>query len=91
MLLNIVQPIQVVTWCCTEREFASYNFLNISFNNSDAALIQTNIKQFQSIVNAQRLHEMDHSLQKEHPQLLARNQVLIKFLNSLVFWAVVSN
>ena len=36
----------------------------------------------------QRLHETDDLLQKEHRHLLARNQVLITFLNCMVFWAV---
>ena len=44
--------------------------------------MQTNIMQLQ------RLHETNHVLQKEHAHLLERNQVLIEFLNCLVFWTV---
>ena len=43
--------------------------VNVSFYNSDATLIHTNI--------IQRLHETDS--QKEHPHLFAMNQVLSNF------------
>ena len=40
------------------------------------------MKQFQG------LHKTVHSLQNEHAHLFSRNQVLIKFLKCLVFYAV---
>ena len=55
---------------------------NFSFYNSEYTLIKTKIKRFQV------LHKTVHLLQNEHAHLLSRNQVLIKFLNCLVFCAV---
>ena len=55
---------------------------NVSFYNIEYTLIKTNMKQFQG------LHKTVHSLQNEYAHLFSRNQVLIEFLNCLVFCAV---
>ena len=55
---------------------------NVSFYNSGCSLIQTNIKQFQG------LHKALHLMHEEHVHLFSWNQILIRFLNCLAFWAV---
>ena len=59
-----------------------YVLLNVSFYNSGYSLIQTNIKQFHG------LQEAVHLMHREHVHLFSWNQVLIRFLNCLAFWAV---
>ena len=55
---------------------------NVSSYDSGRSLIQTNIKEIQGLYIAL------HLLHKEHMHLFSWNQVLIKFLNCLAFWAV---
>ena len=52
------------------------------FNNSGCSLIQTNMTQFHG------LHEAVYMLHKEYVHLFSWNQVLIRYLNCSVFWAV---
>ena len=65
-----------------EGLFVLYRLFNVSFYNSESTLIKTNMKQFQG------MHKTDCFLQSKHVHLFSRNQVLFKFLNCLVFFAV---
>ena len=73
-------------YCIVLYCFVLYcRLFNVSFYNSEYTLIKTNMKQCQG------LHKTVHLLQNEHAHLFSRNQVLIKFLNCLVFCAVFFN